>query len=157
MRGRLNLFQSAMLRWRELHPYCAAHVIAIERPFDEARVRAAIDGVLEECGLTGFDLDADRRRYAFSGGRADAELSIVDGGSSPFDAAALEIERSINRAFPRSGRFTPFRFFAVPAGERFLLGLVYDHFVAGGDSIVVLLTDIADRCQCAAGVESPLG
>ena len=29
MRGRLNLFQCAMLQWRSLHPYCAAHVIEV--------------------------------------------------------------------------------------------------------------------------------
>jgi hypothetical protein len=145
MRGRLNLFQATMLRWRELHPYCAAHVIAIERPFDDARARSAIDGVLEECGLTGFDVDPDRRRYAFDGTPSPIELAVVDEDAEPFDAAALEIERSINRPFPRGGRYCPFRFFAVPAEGRFLLGIVYDHFVAGGDSVVVLLTDIADR------------
>jgi hypothetical protein len=145
MRGRLNLFQCAMLRWRALHPYCASHVIAVAAPLDEARLRAAIAGVLEECGITGLALDARRRRYEWRGGPASVALEIVDGGDAPFDAAARIIERTINVAFPRDGAFDPFRFFAVRAGERFLLGLTYDHFVAGGDSIVVLLTDLSDR------------
>ena len=29
LRGRLNLFQTAMLRWRELHPYNAVHVVRV--------------------------------------------------------------------------------------------------------------------------------
>jgi hypothetical protein len=149
MRGRLNLFQATMLRWRELHPYCAAHLIAIDAPFDEARARASIDAVLEECGLTGFHVDPDRRRYAFEGGPSRVELPVVDAGALALDAAAAEIERSINRPFPRGGRYCPFRFFVAPDDRRFLLGIVYDHFVAGGDSIVVLLTDIADRYRSA--------
>ncbi len=37
MRGRLNLFQAAMLRWRELHPYNAVHVAELPGPLDAAR------------------------------------------------------------------------------------------------------------------------
>jgi len=39
----------------------------------------------------------------------------------------------------------PFRFFAIDLENAFFLGLAYDHFIAGGDSIVVLLKAIADR------------
>lgn len=146
MRGRLNLFQSSMLRWRELHPYCASHVIAVDAPLDETRLRAAIAGVIEACGLTGFHLDADRRRFEFEGGPAVVALEVLDEVSaSPFDVAAAQIEATINAPFPRTGRFDPFRFFAIRAGDTFLLGLTYDHFIAGGDSIAVLVTDIADR------------
>ena len=146
MRGRLNLFQSSMLRWRELHPYCASHVIAINAPLDETRLRAAIADVVEACGLTGLHLDADRRRFEFEGGPAVLVLQVLeDGGVSPFEVAAAQIEATINAPFPRTGRFDPFRFFAIRAGETFLLGLTYDHFIAGGDSIAVLVTDIADR------------
>ena len=150
--GRLNLFQSAMLRWRALHPYCASHVIAVDAPLDEARLRSAIAAVLEECGLTGLELH--RRRFRWTGGPASVSLDIVDGDGAAFDAAAAMIERTINQPFPRDGRFDPFRFFAVRDGPRCLVGLTYDHFVAGGDSIVVLVTDIADR-YVAAG-PSPL-
>lgn len=145
MQGKLNLFQCAMLRWRDLHPYCASHVIAIAAPLDESRLRTTIAGVLEACGLTGLELDRRRRRYRYRGGTASVTLEIVDGGAEPFDAAAAMIERTINLPFPRSGPFDPFRFFAVRGPDAFLLGVTYDHFIAGGDSIVVLLTDLADR------------
>ena len=145
MRGRLNLFQSSMLRWRELHPYCASHVIAIDAPLDEPRLRAAIAAVIESCGLTGLNLDADRRRFEFEGGPAAVALQVLDGGASPLDRAAEQIEATINAPFPRTGRFDPFRFFAIASRDAFLLGLTYDHFIAGGDSVVVLVTDIADR------------
>jgi hypothetical protein len=146
MRGRLNLFQVSMLRWRELHPYCASHVIAIEAPLDAARLRATIAEILEACGLTGLNLAQNHRRYAFEGGPASVLLDVDEGAADPFDVAASRIEATINVPFPSNGRFDPFRFFAIRAGDAsFLLGVTYDHFIAGGDSIAVLLTDIADR------------
>ncbi len=156
MRGRLNVFQASMLRWRELHPYCASHVVTIAAPLEEARLGRAIGGVLEECGLTGFVLDEGRRRFDFEGGPPSVDLRIVDGGDAPFDVAAREIEATINAPFPRTGRFDPFRFFAVRAPGEFLLGLTYDHFIAGGDSIAVLLTDIADRFTAVQPAPLPL-
>jgi hypothetical protein len=156
MRGRLNLFQSAMLRWRDLHPYCASHVIAIPAAFDEAKLRQVIAGVLEDCGLTGLALDADRRRFEFAGGPASVALQVMAGGDAAHDVAASAIEQTINQPFPRTGRFDPFRFFAVHSDGAFLLGLTYDHFVAGGDSIVVLVTDIADRYVAGSPDDVPL-
>ena len=46
MKGRFNLFQAAMLRWRTLHPYNAVHVAAVCQPFDPAKLEAAIAGQL---------------------------------------------------------------------------------------------------------------
>jgi len=145
MSGRLNLFQSSMLRWRELHPYCATHVIAIDAPLEERRLRSAIADVAQACGVTGLTLDAERHRYAFAGGRADVALQVLESGETPLDAAARQIEATINAPFPRTGSFDPFRYFAIRDGDAFLLGVTYDHFIAGGDSIALLLTDVAER------------
>ena len=146
MRGHVNLFQASMLRWRDLHPYCASHVVAVDAPLDPARLRATIAEVLEAYGLTGLELAANHRSFAYAGGPATVALEVDEGGEAPFDAAAARIESTINVPFPRSGRFDPFRFFAIRSNEApFLLGLTYDHFIAGGDSIAVLVTDIADR------------
>ena len=54
------------------------------------------------------------------------------------------MERQLNLAFPAAGRFDPFRFFVVADEGSFHLGLAYDHFVAGGDSIVLLLQDLVE-------------
>ena len=77
MIGRLNLFQSAMLRWRDLHPYSAVHVVQIRAPFDRARVESAIASQLSAAGLTGFSLDRARGRYEYGGGPAAVELEVV--------------------------------------------------------------------------------
>ena len=42
MRGKLNLFQATMLRWRELHPYSAVHAVHVAMPLDAVRLEAAI-------------------------------------------------------------------------------------------------------------------
>jgi hypothetical protein len=145
MRGRLNAFQAAMLRWRDLHPYNAVHVIRIPRELDRAQLAAAIRGELAAAGLTGLALDRARYRYEYRGGPPEVEIEIIDGGGDTTAAVCLEIERQLNCAFPQSGAIVPFRFFAVPEHGAFRLGLAYDHFVAGGDSIVVLLTSVAAR------------
>ena len=51
-------------------------------------------------GLTGYALDAGARRFEWSGGPARVAVPVQDGGASPLERAALEIETLINRPFP---------------------------------------------------------
>jgi hypothetical protein len=144
MKGRLNLFQRTMLRWRALHPYNAVHVLRIDAPLDVARLRAAIARVLEGEGLTGLRLELGRGRYEYAGGVAAVSLAVLPAGADATETVTRAIERELNATFPREGSFDPFRFFAVADGNGFHLGLGYDHFIAGGDSIVVLMKDLYD-------------
>ena len=147
MKGKLNLFQAAMIRWRELHAYNAVHVVHVPRPLDAARLEADIRRRLEELGLTGLGLDRRRLRYEWSGGASAATMVALAGGADPLATLHGEIERQLNLAFPTEGRFDPFRFFAVVDETSFHLGIAYDHFVAGGDSIVLLLQRfVEDYC-----------
>ena len=149
MQGRLNLFQRTMLRWRELHPYNSVHVVFLAGPLEARRLQEAIDRALAAAGLTGYELDARQRRFTFDavGGRAElrAELRILPAAGGAVAATDAEIERQLNEPFVRTGRMTPFRFFAIDDEPGFRLGLTYDHFIAGGDSIVVLLRAIVDE------------
>ena len=145
MRGRLNLFQAAMLRWRELHPYNAVHVAELPQPFDATRLADAIASHLTEQGLTGLTLDVTARQFEYRGGPAQLELTVLPLSPDPDVALDVEMARQLNRPFPVDGAFDPFRFFALPTASTFHLGIAYDHFVAGGDSIVVLLKGIAAR------------
>jgi NRPS condensation-like uncharacterized protein len=139
LRGKLNLFQSMVLRWRELHPYVAVHMVGVAHPLEPARLREHIAARLEAAGLARIELDGARKRFEFRPGPATIELTVLPGADDPATVARAEVERQLNGAFPREGIFTPFRFFAVDAGSRFDLGLAYDHFIAGGDSIAILL------------------
>jgi len=145
VKGRLNLFQASMLRWRALHPYNAVHVVRIERPLDTSRLTAIIGGQLCALGLTGFVLDVRRRRFEYTGGPAEIALAVHAGGGQPASVVERTIESELNAPFDREGRLNPFRFFCVDNGPWFQLGLAYDHVVAGGDSIVVLLESIVSR------------
>jgi hypothetical protein len=145
MKGRLNLFQVGMLRWRDLAPYNAVHAVRVERPLTAARLRQAIDGELVAFGLTGFELDRRRARFTYRDGPAAALLDVIAATPDPDEALRAEVERQINLSFPATGRFDPLRFFAVDRGESFELGIAYDHFIAAGDSIIVLLAAIAER------------
>ena len=154
--GRLNLFQATMLEWRDQHPYNAVHAVRIERPLDCAALARAIDTELSDRGLTGLELDRAHGRYAWRGGPAATVLETLDPGADWQASLAQAFERHLNAPFARDGRLDPFRFFAMPAGAGFFLGLAYDHFVAGGDSIIVLLNAIVDRYAGAPAAAAPL-
>jgi hypothetical protein len=144
--GRLNLFQAAMLEWRDQHPYNAVHAARVTRAFDRAALAAVIDAELLESGLTGFVLDRARGRYAWLGGAPSATIEVVEIDEAGWEGAiAQAFERHLNLPFAREGAVDPFRFFAVPDRDGFFLGLAYDHFIAGGDAIVALLEAIAAR------------
>ncbi len=145
MRGRLNLFQRTMLRWRELYPYSAVHVVRVERRLDADALVIAIEKQLRAWGLRGLSLDPSRRRYEYDGVAAPVEFAVVPGGGDPDLSLEREIESQLNRAFPAGPAIDPFRFFAVADGTAFHLGLAYDHFVAGGESAIRLLGAIVAR------------
>lgn len=155
MEGRLNLFQRMMLRWRELHPYNPVHVVRIPAALDRARLQACIDRELEALGLTGLAVDLKRWRFRYAGGPANADLAVRAGADDPMGVLAVEIERELNTRFPAVPTVTPFRFIAVDAGGAFHLALAYDHFVAGGDAIALVLKDIAERYTGRVAEEAP--
>ena len=133
-----------MLRWRDLHPYSAVHVVRVTKRCDAAQLEAQIAARLQSAGLTGLTLDRRRARFEFAGDHEAVALTVLDGGADAGETLRLEIVRQLNAPFPREGRFSPFRFFAVDSGAFFDLGLAYDHFIAGGDSIAVLLEHCVD-------------
>jgi hypothetical protein len=154
VKGRLNLFQASMLRWREMHPYTAVHVVRVEGPPDAPRLTAIVEGQLRALGLTGLVLDPRRRRFEYTGGPAQVTLAVHAGGGRSTDVLERTIERELNAPFARAGKLDPFRFFCIDNGEWFHLGLAYDHVIAGGDSIVVLLEGIVTR-YCGGQPEAP--
>jgi hypothetical protein len=145
MKARLNLFQATILRWRDLHPYNAVHIVRLDGRVDRARLHAAIQHHLESLGLTGLDLDRAAGRYEWTGGASTANFDVTVGADDASEALRREIERQLNLAYPESGRIEPFRFFVIDAADSFAFGVAYDHFVAGGDSIVTLLGGIVAR------------
>jgi len=156
VKGRLNLFQAAMVRWREMHPYNAVHVVTLPQALDLPRLETSIRRQLQGLGLTGLALDRRRLRYEWTGGAAAAPLAVLPGGADPQARLRAEMERQLNLAFPEAGRMEPFRFFAVDAASTFHLGVAYDHFIAGGDSIVRLLQYLVeDYCGLTAAGAAP--
>jgi len=145
MRGKPNLFQAAMLRWRTLHPYNAVHVIHVSQPLDPVCLEATLRAQLEASGLTGLELDARARRYEWRGGPASIAVRATEGGGDVTIALGREIERELNAGFAAGGRIEPFRFFTVADATGFYLGLAYDHWVGGGDSIAALLRRVVAR------------
>lgn len=145
MKGRLNIFQATMLRWRELYPYNAVHVVRVDASLDTPRLARALDALVAARGIGGYVLDAARGRYQYEGGALATALEVHAGGSDPPETLRAAIERGVNTRFAASGRTDPFRFFAIDSGTSFHVGVAYDHVVAGGDSIVDLLAELVQR------------
>jgi hypothetical protein len=156
MKGKLNLFQATMLRWRDLHPYSAVHAVHVGSPLDGDRLASTIAAALEQAGLTGLALDQAHARYHFDGGPARVSLRTVTGSGELRADLAREFEYEINTPFGSGETLDPFRFFAIRGSGCFVLGLAYDHFIAGGDSIVALLRRIVEAYGAAADSELPV-
>jgi hypothetical protein len=155
LKGRLNLFQASMLRWRGLHPYNAVHVVRVGAALDAQQLRRAIDAQLAAFGLAGLELDPIEQRFEYRGGATETAVNVLPATVDPEVALDAEIERQLNVPFARAGRIDPFRFFALERGNAFDLGLAYDHFVAAGDSIVLLMKAIVDRYEGSAHPAAP--
>lgn len=145
--GRLNVFQLTMLEWRDQHPYSAVHAMRLPSIPPAEALAAAIAAERAQIGIGLLELDRRRRRYAWR----DPPPTPVERTAAADDPRALsvalerEIERQMNTPFPGGNILDPFRFFVVPAAAGGYLGLAYDHFIAGGDSIVRLMNRLADR------------
>jgi hypothetical protein len=133
-----------MLRWRELHPYSAAHAVWVAQPLDQARLHRLINRRLEALGLAGLVLEPERGSVRGVSGAAGVELGVLAESADSLAALWSEIERQLNRPFPRAGSINAFRFFVATAGDGFYLALVYDHFIAAGDAIALFLKRLLD-------------
>ncbi len=153
--GRLNLFQRMMLRWRTLHPYNPVHVVRIPSALDLSRLRAVIAAQLASRGLSNLRVDPGGRQLRFDTEPSELQFEQVPGEHVSTAELAAVIERELNRPFAASGRFNPLRFCVAQSGASFQLVLVYDHFVASGDSVASLLTDVALAYLGAAGPLAP--
>jgi hypothetical protein len=133
-----------MLQWNDLHPYNAVNVLRIYESFEFEKLRRAVNTTLEAQGLTGLSLDRSRGTYRYEGGPARCEIKLIN-DENPQSALASQIERQLNSAFLHIESFDPFRFFVVPDGNSFSLGICWFHPIADVHSIVRLTRDIFAR------------
>lgn len=150
--GKFNLFQRMMLRWRDLHPYNAVHAVPLPGQVDGTRLAEVVADVLARRGIVGLCLDRSRRHYAYVPGPVDVDLEVRAIAGPPDAALAAELERQINRPFPPADHSLPMRFFVLDsgAGGTAWFGIAYDHFIAGGDSVARVLTDIVQAYATGA-------
>lgn len=133
-----------MLRWDEMHPYNAAHVIRFAVPLDVPRLRETLRRGLAVLGLGRLTLSVDDRTYSYATNPDDVELKILEPGNEGMAALATETERQLNTRFDRRAGFVPVRFFAMATSDGFFLGLVYFHPAADGEAAVHLMRNLAE-------------
>src|SRR6266536_3928905 len=125
LRGKLNLFQAMMLRWRELHPYIAVHIVRLNQPLEPTQLKRRIEGRLETAGLTGLVLDRRHGRFEFRGGAAAIEPTILAVGSDANRVTVRAIARQLNVPSHWCGGFVSVRFSAGDAGASVLFVVCY--------------------------------
>lgn len=139
MPGRLNIFQRTMLRWDEIHPYNAAHVVRLKATLDVPRLREAIRRTLAASGLGRLSLSANERAFQYDSEATEIEPTVLPPGSDSFATLVAELERQLNTPFARHERFLPFRFIALAGADGFFFGLIYFHPAADGEAAARLL------------------
>jgi hypothetical protein len=117
-------------------------------------LRITIESVLQGLGLTNLRADPATGRFDYDAGACPIEVRTIDCSEYPIAALVAEIERQINTQFVTAERFSPFRFFVVPAADGFFLGLVYFHVVADAESVVQLLRDIIQASARPGGTQA---
>jgi hypothetical protein len=137
--GRLNIFQRAMLRWDDIHPYNAAHVLRVAAPLDESRLQASLEATLTAAGLGRLSIAAHERGFEYEATPGEIHIRRLAAGGEAREAVAAEIQAQLNTPFDRRAPFLPFRFFVLPEGGGFFLGLVYFHPAADGEAVMHLL------------------
>ena len=127
------------------YPYNAVHVAELPGPLDAARLSQAVDRYLTEAGIGRLALDAKAAATNTSTARSMSTARVAADGDT-LAHLEREMERYLNERFgDDDAPFVPLRFFVVDSGASFHLGVAYDHFIAGGDSVVALLKAIAAR------------
>ena len=103
MKGRLNLFQAAMLRWRELYPYNAVHVAELPGPLDVAKLT---DAIAAQLTVVGRHRIGARRAAAGASNMPAAPrtwiVEVIEGDGDSVRVLEQEMERQLNMAHSRA-------------------------------------------------------
>ncbi len=133
-----------MLRWNDIHPYNAVHIVHVQQKLDRERLRCAITREIRDLGLGSFIIDRVQGTYAFADDTNAIELRFLAAADEVTPVLSQLVEAELNRPFSNR-MLSPFRFFVVEETEAFYLGLVYFHAVAGAESVAFLMNLILNR------------
>ena len=105
----------------------------------------------------GSALDLVASRYEWAGGAAHGPtVAFLASGADPLATVHARNGAAAQSRASRRGALRSVPFFVVADEASFHLGLAYDHFVAGGDSIVLLLQDLVED-YCGVERSDPAG
>jgi hypothetical protein len=142
MPGHLNIFQRAMLRWNDLQPYNAVHLLRLAGRLEPDRLRQVIESSLVRRGVACLTLNRRHGTYAYQPGVAPIMIRAPGDGRRAEPELTAQIERELNTPFQIDAPFCPVRFFLLPDPNGFVLGATYFHPVADAESMILLLRGI---------------
>jgi NRPS condensation-like uncharacterized protein len=145
-----------MLRWNDLHPYNAVHVVRISASLDLARLKSNIATTLQSLTLGEIALNSPSKPIASTQcetRNAEPPEILLLASNSPATLHS-EIQRQLNTPFLCGPRIHPFRFFVQADGALFFLGVTYFHPIADAESIVWFLKECVEAYSLRATAES---
>ncbi|NLE39227.1 MAG: hypothetical protein GX621_14485 [Pirellulaceae bacterium] len=164
--GNLNVFQRVMRQWTDLHPYNAIHVFRFDGRADLDRLTDSIDRAWRALDFGTVSLQRHQYRF-WHPAEQRPEVEFVSSSeaptSSPVEAAdkpessaastpaepaanhapAIDAHLSdlLNRRFPAQD-YAPIRFSVLQEAACHYLCVAYDHWIADGMALRVLLRPI---------------
>ncbi|HBO45846.1 MAG TPA: hypothetical protein DD670_18365 [Planctomycetaceae bacterium] len=164
--GELNVFQRVMRQWTDLHPYNAVHVFRFEGRADIDRLTDSIRHAWQALDFGMVSIQKHQYRFWYpEQERPEVEfLSNAGASTSSFKEAAEELRSSaastpmepednhasaldahlsdlLNRRFPVQD-YAPIRFSVLQEAACHYLCVTYDHWIADGMAMRVLLRPV---------------
>lgn len=131
----LNVFQRLVRQWDRTHPYNAAQMLRIAGRADAAAMTAAWQGTIAAMGLGPVRVRRGRFAYeSINGSTTRHAIAELPPGT---DLAAY-ITSELNRPFTDE-QDLPLRPFLLQEADSYVMGVVYQHWIADSASIRMLL------------------
>ncbi|MGD2110672.1 MAG: hypothetical protein PVI86_14940 [Phycisphaerae bacterium] len=135
-------FQQLMLRWRELHPYNAAHAVILPGRADAAALTESIIQTCHQSGVGDVEIDVRGSRYRLA---PLSTLAVTETTLADLSAKTMArlLAEQVNQPFPAAVHH-PFRWLLVrsPASQMHGLIVSYDHLIADAFVIQRLLAAV---------------
>lgn len=122
----LNAFQVLMRRWRELAPYNAGQVMTLSGTPDFVRWASCAQKIVSASGIGAPHFAPRDAAVTFN---TDAPLEVTSAQGDLESHVTSEMNR------PFGPHDIPVRFFILPAGNHYHVGITYDHWVSDSRAI----------------------
>lgn len=135
----LNGMQQMMLRWEEIHPVNASHVVELGEWVSPSAAQSALDRALEILGLGPVEFSPRRTAYRYHKPEGSSPCIATYHGADADTVFQAMLDDELNRPFAKYGPEWPFRFAYLSADDgRCWLVVSYRHAVTDARGVLLI-------------------